>query len=75
VKNQIWIAMIYYVLLHYLRSTARLWEQQILKMARLLKEKCMDVIAISEIFALCRSKTHWCLSQDLWPPKDSLFSF
>jgi IS4 transposase len=27
VMNQIWIAMIYYVLLHYLRSTARLWKQ------------------------------------------------
>jgi hypothetical protein len=73
VMNQIWIAMIYYVLLHYLRSTARLWKQQLLKMSRLLKEKCMNVIGISEIFVLCRSKNHWCLSQALAPP-DSLFS-
>jgi hypothetical protein len=72
--NQIRVAMIYYVLLHYLRSVARLGKQQILKMSRLLKEKCMDIIPISEIFALCRSKTHWCLSQDLWPPQNSLFS-
>lgn len=74
VMNQIRVAMIYYILLHYLRSVARLGKQQILKMSRILKEKCMDIIPISEIFALCRSKTHWCLSQDLWPPQNSLFS-
>lgn len=73
VKNQIWIAMIYYVLLHYLRSTARLGKRQVLKLARLVREKCMEKFGISEIFALCRSKRSMCLSQT-WPPQGSLFS-
>lgn len=73
VKNQIWVAMIYYVLLHYLRSTAKLGKKQILKLARLIKEKCMDHFNFVEIFALCRSKRSMCLSQT-WPPQDSLFS-
>jgi len=73
VKNQIWIAMIYYVLLHYLRSTARLWKRQVLKLARFIREKCMEKFSIAEIFALCRSKRSMCLSQT-WPPQNSLFS-
>lgn len=73
VKNQIWIAMIYYVLLHYLRSTARLWKRQVLKLARFIREKCMEKFSIAEIFALCRSKRSICLSQT-WPPQNSLFS-
>lgn len=73
VKNQIWVAMIYYVLLHYMRSTARLGKRQILKLARLVKEKCMEKFTISEIFALCRSKKSMCLSLT-WPPQGSLFS-
>jgi len=73
VKNQIRIAMIYYVLLHYLRSTARLWKRQVLKLARFIREKCMEKFSIAEIFALCRSKRSMCLSQT-WPPQNSLFS-
>lgn len=72
VKNQIRIALIYYVLLQYLRSVAKLGKKQLLKMSRFISEKCLSKIGISELFAMCRSKTNQCLSQ-IWPPQDSLF--
>jgi len=74
VKNQIWIAMIYYLALQYLRSIARLWRNQVLKLSRIISSKCMIWIWISELFALCRSKTNKCLSISTWPP-NSLFNF
>lgn len=74
VKNQIWIAMIYYLVLQYLRSIARLWRNQVLKLSRIIHAKCMIWIGISELFALCRSKTNKCLSVSTWPP-NSLFNF
>ncbi len=74
VKNQIWIAMIYYLILQYLRSIARLWKKQILKLSRIINAKCMIWILLCELFALCRSKASKCLSSGIWPP-NSLFNF
>ena len=74
VKNQIRIAMIYYLILQYLRSIASLWRKQLLKLSRLIRWKCMSSIGLSEIFAMCKSKKSLCLSQPHAPP-NSLFDF
>lgn len=74
VMNQIWIAMIYYLILQYLQSIAKLGRKQVLKLSRIINSKCMIGIGVSEIFALCRSKTTTCLSIATWPP-NSLFDF
>lgn len=73
VKNQIWIAMIYYLLVRYLAESAKLWKQQLLKFTRLLAEKCLSSIVITELYILCRSKRAFCLSQNS-PPIGGLFS-
>jgi hypothetical protein len=73
VKNQIRVAMIYYLITMYLATVSKLWKQQILKLVRLLEEKCMVWIWLVELFAMCRSKTSSCLSAPLHPP-NSLFS-
>jgi Transposase DDE domain/Domain of unknown function (DUF4372) len=73
VKNQIWIALIYFLILKYLTESVHLWKQQILKFMRLISEKIMDWIGISELYVICKSKTSRCIS-NLAPPVDWLFS-
>jgi Transposase DDE domain/Domain of unknown function (DUF4372) len=73
VKNQIWIALIYYVLLRYLIESINLWKAQALKLCRLVAQKCMERIVISELYTICRSKTSRCLTFEQHPP-NSLFS-
>jgi hypothetical protein len=74
VKNQIRVAMIYYLIMQYLRYTAKLWKNQILKLIRIIREKCLFSIGLSEIFVLCKSKSSLSLSSNIWPPW-SLFDF
>ncbi len=74
VKNQIWIAMIYYLLVRYLAESAKLWKQQLLKFTRIIAEKCLVWIWITELYVLCRSKYRVCLSQGS-PPIGWLFEF
>ena len=74
VKNQIRVAMIYYLITMYLITITKLWKQQMLKFVRLLKEKCMVWLWLSELFAMCRSKNWIYLSQPQHPP-NSLFQF
>jgi hypothetical protein len=64
--------MIYYMITHYLSYIGKLWKQQILRLMRILKEKCMIGIGISEVLSLAR---WWkCLSSTTAPPW-TLFSF
>lgn len=74
VKNQIWIAMIYYVLLHYLRSIANLWRHQCLKLIRMMREYCMRRIGLTEVLAMGKSKTQQCITSSSWPP-NTLFDY
>lgn len=74
VKNQIWVSLIYYLLLKYLTESLNLWKKQILKFTRLLSEKIMEYIAISELYVICKSKTSRCLSLTSPPPSVWLFS-
>lgn len=74
VMNQLRVAMIYYLILQYLRNTARFWTKQILKLARLLREKCMRHFPVSEIYSMCRSRTTMCMITASGPP-GSLFEF
>lgn len=62
VLNQIYIAMIYYVLLQYLNYSWNLSRDKILKLSRIMSEKCMEYMVISEIFVLCRSRKWLCIS-------------
>jgi hypothetical protein len=73
IKNQIWIAMIYYLLVRYLAESAKLWKKQLLKFTRLIAEKCLSSMVITELYVLCRSKTSLCLSQHS-PPIGGLFN-
>lgn len=74
VKNQIWIALIYFVLLRYLIESFKLWKSQALKLCRLIAQKCMQRIVMTELFTICRSKTARCLTFEEHPP-NSLFSY
>lgn len=74
VKNQIRIALIYYVLLRYLIESIKLWKAQALKLCRLIAQKCMERIVITELYTICRSKTSRCLTFEEHPP-NSLFTF
>ena len=49
VKNQIRIAMIYYLILQYLRKVATLGRNQVLKLTRIIHSKCLVGIGISEV--------------------------
>ncbi len=72
VKNQIWVAMIYYMITHYLSYIGKLWKQQILRLMRILKEKCMVWIGVSELLSMARWGS--CISSAA-PPPWTLFSF
>ena len=73
VKNQIWIALIYFLLLRYLIESIKLWKAQALKLCRLIAQKCMERIVITELYTICKSKTSRCLTFETHPP-NSLFS-
>jgi hypothetical protein len=73
VKNQIRIAMIYYLLVRYLAESAKLSKKQLLKFTRLIAEKCLSSIVITELYVICRSKRSLCISQNS-PPIGGLFS-
>ena len=72
VKNQIRIALIYYLLLKYLSESVSLWKQQIIKFFRLLSNNILNTINMSELYVICRSKTSSSLSSS--PPLTWLFS-
>ncbi len=75
VKNQIWIALIYYVLLKYLTDSVKLWKKQVLKFIRIISEKIFERIVLSELYAICKSKRHCCMTNTKSkPPPNSLFS-
>lgn len=74
VKNQIWIAMIYYLLVRYMAESAKLWVNQLLKLTRIISEKCFSPLVLSELRVLCRSKHSRCLSENS-PPIGGLFSW
>lgn len=74
VKNQIRIALIYFVLLRYLTDSIKLWKKQLLKFVRIIWEKILEWIMISELYIICKSKKHCCISNiDPIPPPWSLF--
>lgn len=62
VKNQIWIALIYYLILRYLTESVKLGRNQLLKFMRLIAEKILEAFPISEIYVICKSRTSRCLS-------------
>jgi len=72
VRNQIRVSLIYFVLLRYLIESIKCGKHQALKLCRLIAQKCMDSIGISELYAICKSKTARCLTLAFHPP-DSLF--
>ena len=72
VKNQIRIALIYFVLLRYLVESINIWINQALKLCRLIAQKCMERIGLTELYTICKSKTSRCLSLPCHPP-NSLF--
>jgi hypothetical protein len=72
VRNQIRIALIYFILLRYLIESVKCGKHQALKLCRLIPQKCMNSIGISELYAICKSKTARCLTLSFHPP-DSLF--
>lgn len=74
VKNQIRVAMIYYLILQYLTYTASLWKKQILKLIRIIHEKWLNSIVLTEILAMCKSQSSLWLSIS-HPPPWSLFDF
>lgn len=74
VKNQIWVAMIYYILLHYLRSVGSLGKNQCLRLVRVIREYCMRRIGLTEVLAMGKSKTQQSLTSSTWPP-NTLFDF
>lgn len=74
VKSQIRVAMIYYLILEYLTYTASLWKKQILKLIRIIHEKRLNPVALTEILAMCKSKSSQSISTTHWPPW-SLFDF
>ena len=74
VKNQIWIAMIYYVLFHYLCRIASLGKHQCLRLLRVIREYCMRSIGLTEVLAMGKSKTQLCITSSTWPP-NTLFNF
>ena len=71
VRNQIRVSLIYFVLLRYLIESIKCGKHQALKLCRLIAQKCMDSIGISELYAICKSKTARCLTLAFHPP-DSL---
>ena len=73
VKNQIWVAMIYYLLVRYIAESAKLWVKQLLKLTRIIAEKCFSSLVLSELQVLCRSKNWRCMSENS-PPIGGLFS-
>ncbi len=73
VKNQIRTALIYFVLLRYLIESVKLGTNQALKLMRLIAEKCLERLWISELFTICKSKTSRCLSITS-PPQIWLFA-
>lgn len=73
VKNQIRIAMIYYLLLRYIAESAKLWVKQLLKLTRIISERCFSSLVLTELQVLCRSKSNKCLSENS-PPIGGLFS-
>jgi Transposase DDE domain/Domain of unknown function (DUF4372) len=71
VQNQIRVAMIYYVIMHYLSESGKLGKTQILKFMRIVKEKCMEWIWIPEIYRLVRG---WGTMSATAPPAEGLFA-
>jgi len=65
VKNQIRIALIYFVILKYLTDTVNLWKKQILKFIRVLSDKIFERIVLTEIYAICKSKKHCCMTNNV----------
>jgi hypothetical protein len=73
VLNQIYIAMIYYILLQYLSYSSWLSKDKILKLSRILSEKCMEYMVISEVFVLSKNKRWLCISNIKPPNSWTLF--
>jgi hypothetical protein len=72
VQNQIRVAMIYYVIMHYLSENGNLWKKQILKFMRIVKEKCMKWMGLVEIYRLVKG---WVALSITAPPQMGLFAF
>lgn len=76
VKNQIRIALIYFILLRYLTDSVKLWKKQILKFVRLISDKIFDRMVLSELYAICRSQKHCCITNvNVNSPPWWLFNF
>jgi len=56
IKNQIRVAMIYYLLTHYLAYSAKIDKQKILKLIRIIREKCLYNISMVDIFAMLHQR-------------------
>lgn len=72
IKNQIRVAMIYYLLTHYLAYSAKIDKQKILKLIRIIREKCLYHISMVDIFAMLHQIQK---TVDVKPPPWSLFHF
>lgn len=70
IKNQIRVAMIYYLLTHYLAYSAKIDKQKILKLIRTIREKCLYNISMVDIFAMLHQRPK---TMNIQAPPWSLF--
>jgi len=71
VRNQIWIAMIYYLIVHFIAYQAKISKKWILKLTRLLWEFCMSRRSIIELLRV-DNKSKLKNIRD-WPIQNRLF--
>jgi hypothetical protein len=72
IKNQIRVAMIYYLITHYLAYSAKIPKQKIIKLIRIIREKCLYHIGIVDIFAMLHPRPK---TVNVQAPPWSLFQF
>lgn len=46
----------FYILLIHLTDAIKLWKNQMLKFIRLIRDKIFEIILLSEIYIVCKSK-------------------
>lgn len=72
VRNQVWIAMIYYLIIHFIAYQAKISKKWMLKLTRLLWEFCMSRRSIIELLRV-EDNQKLTKSRD-WPVQNRLFS-
>jgi small-conductance mechanosensitive channel len=71
VRNQVWIAMIYYLIMYFIAYQANISKKWMLKLTRLLWEFCMSRRSIIELLRV-ENKEKFEKCRD-WPVQNRLF--